>query len=63
LVKGYTVVGLEQTSQSTPLPRFRFPERCVLLVGREREGVPPEILALLDEAVEIPQLGIIRWEG
>ena len=27
---------------------------------REREGIPPNILGLLDATVEIPQLGVIR---
>jgi tRNA C32,U32 (ribose-2'-O)-methylase TrmJ len=32
----------------------------VLVLGREKEGIPPEIIALLDATVEIPQLGVIR---
>ena len=32
----------------------------MLVLGREREGIPAGILALLDATVEIPQLGIIR---
>lgn len=32
----------------------------MLLLGREREGIPQPLLELLDSAVEIPQAGIIR---
>jgi tRNA G18 (ribose-2'-O)-methylase SpoU len=53
-------VGLEQTAESTQLPDYRFPAKTVLLLGREKEGIPPELIALLDETLEIPQLGIIR---
>jgi tRNA G18 (ribose-2'-O)-methylase SpoU len=53
-------VGLEQTADSVSLPAYAFPPRCVLVLGREKEGCPPEVLALLDDTVEIPQLGIIR---
>jgi tRNA G18 (ribose-2'-O)-methylase SpoU len=34
--------------------------RCVLVLGKEKEGMPPEVLQALDHAIEIPQLGLIR---
>lgn len=58
--EGYTLVGLEQTAESVALPDYRWPARAVLVLGREKEGMPQEVLSLLDVAVEIPQLGIIR---
>lgn len=59
--EGYFIVGIEQTSSSTSLADFRFPERpIVLLLGKEREGIPIEFLQLVDHCVEIPQLGLIR---
>ncbi|KAK9803310.1 hypothetical protein WJX72_011367 [[Myrmecia] bisecta] len=57
---GYTLVGLEQTAGSRSLPDYDFPERTVLVLGREREGIPPDILACLDGTAEIPQLGFVR---
>ena len=59
-MEGYSLVGLEQTAESTMLPRFGFAPRSVLLLGREREGIPADLLELLDNTVEIPQLGLIR---
>lgn len=41
--QGYTLLGLEQTAESVPLPRYPFPKRCVLVLGREKEGMPPEV--------------------
>lgn len=32
----------------------------MLVLGREREGIPADILPLLHTTVEIPQLGLIR---
>lgn len=58
--EGYTIVGLEQTSSSICLSTLSFPEKTVLLLGKEKEGIPVELLQLVDECVEIPQLGIIR---
>ncbi|KAG2452645.1 hypothetical protein HYH02_002878 [Chlamydomonas schloesseri] len=58
--EGYTLVGLEQTAESVRLPDYQWPERAVLVLGREKEGIPPEVLSLLDAALEVPQRGIIR---
>eukprot|EP00775_Hariotina_reticulata_P006297 gene6297-6532_t len=58
--EGYMLVGLEQTAESTSLPQFKFPAKTVLVLGREKEGIPPEVIMLLDATVEIPQLGLIR---
>jgi tRNA guanosine-2'-O-methyltransferase len=32
----------------------------VLVLGREKEGLPPDVLQLMHACVEIPQVGIIR---
>lgn len=58
--RGYTVIALEQTADSTSLPAYCFPERVCLLLGREKEGIPVELLNMVDACVEIPQFGLIR---
>jgi len=58
--EGYTLVGLEQTAESTRLQDYQFPKKTVLLLGAEKEGVPADLLQLLDATVEIPQLGVVR---
>ena len=30
--------------ESKPLPSFPFPQKTVLVLGRERSGIPPQIL-------------------
>jgi tRNA(Leu) C34 or U34 (ribose-2'-O)-methylase TrmL len=40
---GYTVVGLEQAQNSVALEHAVFPEKIVLVLGREKEGVPVEV--------------------
>ena len=57
---GYTLLGLEQTAEAVSLPEYRFPEKVVLLLGREKEGIPPHLLHILDQALVIPQFGVIR---
>lgn len=54
-------MGIEQTSSSMSMADFEFPNRpTVLLLGKEREGIPVQFLQAVDQCVEIPQLGIIR---
>jgi tRNA G18 (ribose-2'-O)-methylase SpoU len=57
---GWSLVGLEQTTTSVEITKFEFPKKTVLLLGREKEGVPVELIQMLDHCVEIPQLGMIR---
>ncbi|CAM4725661.1 unnamed protein product [Leuciscus chuanchicus] len=58
--EGYWVIGVEQTSNSQSLQDYTFPERSLLLLGNEREGIPANLLQLVDVCVEIPQNGVTR---
>ncbi|KDO29946.1 hypothetical protein SPRG_05136 [Saprolegnia parasitica CBS 223.65] len=58
--EGYTIVALEQTSSSESLTTYQFPDKVVIVLGNEKEGIPVEILDAVDHCVEIPQLGVIR---
>lgn len=54
---GFMVVALEQTKTSIDLKQFLAPPKLALIVGREVEGVEPEIIELCDAAIQIPMLG------
>ncbi|XP_076463915.1 tRNA (guanosine(18)-2'-O)-methyltransferase TARBP1-like [Babylonia areolata] len=56
----YTLVGVEQTANSVELTKYKFPKKTLLVLGNEKEGIPPDLLQQLDVCVEIPQQGIIR---
>lgn len=59
--EGYTLIGLEQTDKSVVLDSdLKFPKKSLILLGREKEGVPGELLAELDICVEIKQVGVVR---
>ncbi|XP_072827045.1 probable methyltransferase TARBP1 isoform X2 [Vicugna pacos] len=58
--EGYTIVGVEQTVKSVDLTQYCFPEKSLLLLGNEHEGIPANLIQQLDVCVEIPQQGIIR---
>lgn len=57
---GYKIFGLEQTSSSVPINECTFPKKSVLILGKEKEGIPSDIVSIVDQCVEIPQYGIIR---
>ncbi|KAK6251036.1 hypothetical protein SCA6_005041 [Theobroma cacao] len=58
--EGYSILGLEQTANSVPLDQYIYPKKTVLVLGREKEGIPVDIIHILDACIEIPQLGVVR---
>jgi tRNA G18 (ribose-2'-O)-methylase SpoU len=73
---GYTIIIIEQTSQSIPLQKFdpHSAAKYVLVFGNEVNGVSDDVISLGDFSLEIPQagtkhslnisvcLGIVTWE-
>ena len=56
--EGYRLVGLEQTTNSHDLHHYAFARRTALIIGNERTGLTADILAQLDDVVEIPVWGL-----
>jgi len=48
------------TSETITKAKALLSDRVVLLLGKEREGVPVELLSEVDVCLEIPQFGVIR---
>lgn len=75
--EGFTIIGIEQTHESTSLLAFKFVKgkSYALVFGNEVEGISNEVLPLLDHCLEIPQfgtkhslnvsvcVGILGWEA
>lgn len=53
--ENYTLIGLEQTSNSVEIQDFDFPKKSVLVLGNEREGIPIDLISYFDAVCEIPQ--------
>ena len=56
--EGYRLVGLEQTTHSKNIHEYVFKRRSILVVGNERLGLTDDILAELDDVIEIPVYGL-----
>lgn len=58
--RGYSLIGIEQATNSISLEQAQFPIKSCVVLGKEKQGIPPELLPLMDYIVEIPQFGLIR---
>jgi 23S rRNA (guanosine2251-2'-O)-methyltransferase len=55
--EGFRTAALEQAPQSKLLPEYRAEGKTALVLGREVEGVEPEVLAACEDVLEIPMVG------
>lgn len=53
----YTIVGLEQDERSIMLPDYKAPQKIVLLLGEEVEGITSDLRDSCDDLIEIPMVG------
>ncbi|NNG04310.1 MAG: RNA methyltransferase [Inquilinus sp.] len=54
LPKGCSLVGVELMDNSVELPSFRHPRRAAYVLGPERGGLSPALVARCDHVVKIP---------
>jgi len=52
------LLALELTTESLGLFDAALPEQCAFLIGSERYGIPPTLLAKCQQAVHIPMYGV-----
>ncbi len=55
--KNVPLIGIEQTTDSAPYFRFRYPDSYALVVGNETYGIVEKTLAKLNHTVFIPMYG------
>ncbi|MFC3563595.1 RNA methyltransferase [Pedobacter jamesrossensis] len=57
--QGYEIVAIEQAEKSTMLDTFTPDQnkKYALIFGNEVDGVSDEVMAKIDECIEIPQFG------
>jgi len=55
---GFTIVAVEQASNSVSLYDFQVPEKVAYIMGAEVEGVHQELIEVADVVVEIPMAGM-----
>jgi 23S rRNA (guanosine2251-2'-O)-methyltransferase len=57
--QGFRIIAIEQAENSTMLHDFHpaLNQKFALIFGNEVNGVSDEVMALIDECIEIPQFG------
>jgi|ERR1035437_10245870 tRNA G18 (ribose-2'-O)-methylase SpoU len=55
--KGYVIAAVEQSKASVDLTKYKAPKNIALVIGREVEGIEPEVLSAVDVVLEIPMFG------
>lgn len=55
--EGYQLIALEQAENSILLPKIKFNDKVVLLLGEEVHGIEAPLIAMCDTIVEIPMQG------
>lgn len=55
--QGYIVAGLEQTPTAIQLPNYQPPQKLVMILGEEVEGIAPSVLEQTDLQLIIPMFG------
>lgn len=58
--QGYTIIALDADDQAAPITTVAFPEKAVLVLGRELTGIPDDVLVGCDRRVTIPQYGLVE---
>jgi tRNA G18 (ribose-2'-O)-methylase SpoU len=53
----FVIAALEQTGGAVPLHTYEPPAQVAIILGREVEGIEPEVIALSDIRLEIPMFG------
>lgn len=56
----YSLVAFDNIEGATPLPEFRWPEKCVMMFGEEQRGLSDYALGIAEHKVYIPMRGSVR---
>ena len=55
--QGYQIIAIEQSEKSIDYKMIESKEKILFILGNEVEGVPEEVLGIVDSIVEIPMQG------
>lgn len=56
---GFVFLGAGLGNSAKQLPQFKFPQKCVILLGAESRGMSPELKAVCDEFIYVPMVGMV----
>ena len=57
--EGFQFLGAEVAESAQLLNQFVFPDKCVIIMGAESEGMSAELKTICDELIYIPMVGMV----
>lgn len=55
--KGYQIIAIEQSENSLDYKNVKATEKTVFILGNEVEGLPNDLLSIVDVVAQIPMAG------
>lgn len=55
--KGFSIIGIETTKNSTSHTRYPWPPKAIIVLGNEEYGISSHVMRVCDDFVHIPMLG------
>lgn len=58
--KGFRFIAADLKKDAKNLAGFRFPEKCIIVFGNEKDGISKELREICDDTVFIPMVGMVK---
>lgn len=58
--EGFAFIGTDFSKNAIDLTKFKFPKKCVVVLGSESKGISEEIKRICDSFVFIPMVGMVE---
>ena len=57
--QGFAFLGGHVSPSAKLLHQFKFPKKCIVLLGGESQGLSPELKSVCDDFIAIPMVGMV----
>ena len=58
--EGFKFIAAELGKKSKNLIKFKFPKKCIIVLGNEAKGISSEVKKICDYSVFIPMVGMVQ---
>jgi len=58
--EGFKFIGAELGKKSKNLTKFKFPKKCIIVLGNESKGISAEVQEICDASIFIPMVGMVQ---
>ena len=58
--EGFVFIGADFSKNSIDLTKFKFPKKCIVVLGAESDGLSDEVKKICDSFVFVPMVGMVE---